>query len=94
MGSTRFPSKVIHPILGKPLVQWVVEGALQCAHAAKVIVATDDRAVADVVESAGHTAVMTREDHPSGTDRVHEAIQGINCDWVLNLFLVQLVSKY
>jgi len=84
-GSTRFPSKVIHPILGKPLVLWAVEGAMQCSWADDVIVATDDVEVKSAVESAGFKAVMTRADHPSGTDRVWEVAREIDCDWVLNL---------
>ncbi len=84
-GSTRFPGKVIHPILGKPLVVWVVEGASRCRYADRVIVATDDEEVAGIVTDAGYEARMTRGDHPSGTDRVWEVAESLDCNWILNL---------
>jgi len=84
-GSTRFPAKVLHPILGKPLVLWVVEGALGAESVGRVIVATDDSEIVDVVESAGYEAAMTRSDHPSGTDRVWEVAGKLDAKWVLNL---------
>jgi 3-deoxy-manno-octulosonate cytidylyltransferase (CMP-KDO synthetase) len=84
-GSTRFPGKVIYPILGKPLILWVAEGASQSKLADTVIVATDDRKVMDIVRKAGFNAELTRDDHPSGTDRIWEVAQKIDADWIINL---------
>lgn len=84
-GSSRFPGKVIYPILGKPLILWVVEGACNSKIADAVIVATDDIEVADIVRNAGYHAELTREDHPSGTDRVWEVAEKIDADWIINL---------
>ncbi len=84
-GSSRFPGKVIHPICGVPLVAWVAKGASTCTFADRVIVATDDSEVADVVRDSGFEVAMTRKDHPSGTDRVWEVAESIETDWVLNL---------
>lgn len=84
-GSKRFPGKVIHPILGKPLILWVVEGASRSIHAGKVIVATDDEGIARIVRDAGYTAEMTRDDHLSGTDRVWEVAAKLDADWIVNL---------
>lgn len=84
-GSTRFPGKVIHPILGKPLILWVAEGASQSRLADTVIVATDDPEVVDIVRNAGFNAELTRDDHPSGTDRIWEVAQKIDADWIINL---------
>jgi 3-deoxy-manno-octulosonate cytidylyltransferase (CMP-KDO synthetase) len=50
-----------------------------------VIVATDDRRIAEVVKGFGGEAVMTRKSHPSGTDRIAEAVAGRRCDLVVNL---------
>jgi len=83
--STRFPAKVLHPILGKPLVVWVAEGASMCSHASDVVVATDDEEVFDAVKAAGFEARMTRSDHPSGTDRVWEVAKDLDAGWILNL---------
>ncbi len=84
-GSSRFPAKVLHPILGKPLVVWVAEGASQCSYADRVIVATDDEGVAQTVRDAGYEAMLTRDDHPSGTDRIWEVAESLDHDWILNL---------
>lgn len=83
-GSTRFPGKSLHPICGKPLVQWVVEAAQRAASLDEVIVATDDVRIADAVSGFVKVA-MTRPDHPSGTDRVAEAAQPGDDDIVINI---------
>jgi 3-deoxy-manno-octulosonate cytidylyltransferase (CMP-KDO synthetase) len=70
--STRFPGKPLAEIAGKPMVVCVCERAAKSG-AASVHVATDDERIADAVRAHGHQAVMTRADHPSGTDRLAEA---------------------
>lgn len=69
--STRLPGKPLADIGGKPMVVRVYEAALRSG-AAEVIVATDDARVMEAVRAHGFTAVMTRADHPSGTDRIAE----------------------
>ena len=69
--STRLPAKPLADIAGKPMVVRVAEAA-QRSGASEIIVATDDARVLDAVETHGHEAVMTRADHPSGTDRIAE----------------------
>ena len=70
--STRLPGKPLADICGKPMVVRVAERA-QASGAARVVVATDDRRIADVAEAHGVEAVITRADHPTGTDRLAEA---------------------
>ena len=70
--SSRFPGKPLADIAGKPMVVRVCERAGQSG-AATVHVATDDERIARAVQAAGHRFVMTRHDHPSGTDRIAEA---------------------
>lgn len=84
-GSTRLPGKSLVPLCGKPLIQWVVERAARARRLDRLIVATDDRRIADVVRAIGAEAVMTRPDHPSGTDRVAEAVRGRRADVVINI---------
>jgi len=84
-GSTRFPGKPLALIAGKPLLQWVWEGAKQSRRIDKVFVATDDSRIAKSAQGFGADVVMTRSDHPSGTDRVAEAAQKLKVDWILNL---------
>jgi len=69
--SSRLPAKPLLDIAGKPMVIWVVERALQSG-AEQVIVATDHADILQAVQSYGYQAIMTREDHPSGTDRIAE----------------------
>ena len=85
MGSTRFPGKSLAPLCGKPLVLWVLERARQARRLAEIIVATDDERIRDAVRQAGGAAVMTRPDHPSGTDRVAEAVAGREAEVVINV---------
>ena len=75
--ASRLPGKPLAEIGGKAMIQLVWERAM-AADMAPVYVATDDRAIADVITSAGGKAVMTRTDHPSGSDRVFEAIETID----------------
>jgi len=67
------------------MVQWVVERVRQAKRLSEVIVATDDERILQAVEAFGGVAVMTRPDHPSGTDRIAEATCGIDADLVLNV---------
>lgn len=71
--STRLPAKPLADIGGKPMVVRVLEQARK-ARAASVWVATDHVAVFDAVKAAGGDALMTRADHPSGTDRLAEVV--------------------
>jgi 3-deoxy-manno-octulosonate cytidylyltransferase (CMP-KDO synthetase) len=73
MGSTRLPGKPLADVAGRPMVVQVLHRALE-ADIGPVAVATDSAEVAEAVRQAGGTAVMTREDHPSGSDRIFEAL--------------------
>jgi 3-deoxy-manno-octulosonate cytidylyltransferase (CMP-KDO synthetase) len=72
-GSTRFPGKPLALLAGKPLIQRVWEQARQVKELDGLWVATDDERIRDCVEVFGGQAVMTRPDHPSGSDRLAEA---------------------
>lgn len=71
--STRLPGKPLADIAGKPMIVRVVE-RLAAVGADEVWVATDHEGVADVVRAAGGRVVMTRDDHPTGTDRLAEVV--------------------
>ncbi|MBC7281716.1 3-deoxy-manno-octulosonate cytidylyltransferase [Hoeflea sp.] len=74
MASTRLPGKPLADICGVPMVVRVARQAM-LAGIGRVVVATDSREIAMAVEAAGFEAVMTRDDHQSGSDRVFEAAQ-------------------
>ncbi|MDX9994178.1 MAG: 3-deoxy-manno-octulosonate cytidylyltransferase [Rhodocyclaceae bacterium] len=71
MASTRLPGKPLADIAGKPMVVRVCEVAARSG-AGEIVVATDDRRVMDAVSAHGYPAMLTRADHPSGTDRIAE----------------------
>lgn len=75
--SSRFPGKPIVEIGGKTLIEHVYRRVEQAALVRRIVVATDDQRIADAVQRFGGTAVMTRNDHPSGTDRLAEAAENL-----------------
>jgi 3-deoxy-manno-octulosonate cytidylyltransferase (CMP-KDO synthetase) len=88
MASTRLPGKPLADIAGEPMIVHVWRRAM-AAKLGRVLIATDAPAIAAAVEKAGGAAVLTRPDHASGTDRVHEALAkidpGRSADIVVNV---------
>ncbi|HYF60934.1 MAG TPA: 3-deoxy-manno-octulosonate cytidylyltransferase, partial [Burkholderiaceae bacterium] len=76
MASTRLPDKPLADIAGEPMVVRVARRA-QASGARLVAVATDSRRVVEAVEAHGLRAIVTRADHPSGTDRLAEAAEAL-----------------
>src|ERR1041385_2727219 len=72
LGSTRLPNKPLQLLAGEPLVTRVIQRVRDLGLVDDLVVATDAPMVAEVVERSGVRAVLTRADHPSGTDRVAE----------------------
>lgn len=85
--SSRFPGKPLAPIAGRTLIERVWRRVQACRNAAAVIVATDDPRIAEHVEAFGGTAVMTRPELESGTDRSAAAIAQLpyRADQVINV---------
>ena len=84
LASTRFPEKVIAKLGGKPIIQWVWERTVR-SRADRVLVATDSEKVFETARAFGAEPVMTSPNHPSGSDRVWEAVKGIDCDVIINV---------
>ncbi|MFP4548306.1 MAG: 3-deoxy-manno-octulosonate cytidylyltransferase [Fidelibacterota bacterium] len=83
--STRLPGKPLADLAGKPLIQRVYENAQKCQQIDRIIVATDDERIQEVVKNFGGECRMTDSDLPSGTDRVATVAKAINCDIVVNI---------
>ena len=84
--STRLPGKPLVDIAGKPMIQRVYEQAMKAKKLESVIVAVDTPQVYDTVVTFGGHAVMTREDHANGTDRLAEAVEHFpDADVVVNV---------
>jgi 3-deoxy-manno-octulosonate cytidylyltransferase (CMP-KDO synthetase) len=77
MASTRLPGKPLADIAGVPMIVHVARRAAESG-LGRVVVATDTAAVADAVAAHGFEAVMTRADHQSGSDRIHEALAALD----------------
>jgi 3-deoxy-manno-octulosonate cytidylyltransferase (CMP-KDO synthetase) len=75
--STRLPGKVLSIIAGKPMIVWVAERARAASTIARVLVATDNSRVHELVGQYGFECIMTRRDHRSGTDRVAEVASSL-----------------
>jgi len=76
--SSRFPGKPLAKILGKPMFWHVFQRAIQCRELKQVVLATDDKRILSAAEKLNIPALMTRNDHQSGTDRVLEAARILN----------------
>jgi len=86
--SKRFEGKPLTLIAGKPMIQHVVQQAKACPEVDEIFVATDDQRIYECVQGFGGTAIMTRENHQSGTDRIAEAVETIHLadqDIVVNI---------
>jgi 3-deoxy-manno-octulosonate cytidylyltransferase (CMP-KDO synthetase) len=77
LASTRLPDKPLADIAGQPMIVRVWRQAM-AADIGPVVVAAAERQIADAIESAGGRCVLTDPDLPSGTDRIHAALQAID----------------
>jgi 3-deoxy-manno-octulosonate cytidylyltransferase (CMP-KDO synthetase) len=84
-GSTRFPGKPLALLRGKPMIQHVYEQTCLVRGLARVIVATDDDRIANIIRSRGGEVAMTRADHPTGTDRLAEVAKRLSADIIVNV---------
>ncbi|HZE96598.1 MAG TPA: 3-deoxy-manno-octulosonate cytidylyltransferase [Planctomycetota bacterium] len=83
--STRLPGKPLLAETGKPLIQHVIEQVRKCPGLDRIVVATDDDRIAQAVKAFGGEAIMTSNRHPTGTDRIAEAVKNIDCLKVINV---------
>ena len=83
--STRLPGKALALIGDRPMICHVAERTRRARGLGGVIVATDDERIRDAVRATGGEVVMTRVDHPSGTDRLAEVARALAADVVVNV---------
>ena len=83
LNSTRFPSKVIFNLKGKPIIEHVYDKAVQSNLLNKVIVAVDSEETKNAINC--RDVIMTSEKHQSGTDRVAEVAYKFDCDVIVNI---------
>ena len=85
LSSTRLSRKVLRPIAGRPMVEWVWRAAADAGLMDPVVVATDSEEVATVCRERGIPIVMTSPECPSGSDRVREVARQIDADIYVNI---------
>jgi 3-deoxy-manno-octulosonate cytidylyltransferase (CMP-KDO synthetase) len=84
-GSTRFPGKPLALLRGKPMIRHVYEQTQAVRGLARIVVATDDERIAEVIRDIGGEVAMTRADHPTGTDRLAEVAERLDADIIVNV---------
>ena len=85
LAATRFPSKLLHEVRGKPIILWTAERIRTVAPEFPLYFAVDDDVLERCLSEAGFTAIRTRAEHPSGTDRLAEANATIGAPAVINV---------
>ena len=83
LNSKRFPSKVIFPLKGKPIIEHVYNKAIQSKLLNEVVVAVDSEQTKNEINCPN--VMITSDTHQSGTDRVAEAANNFDCDVVVNI---------
>lgn len=85
LASSRLERKLLYEINGKPLIIWTAERIQSEAPDFPLFFAVDSSELSDCLNSFGHDSILTRVDHPSGTDRIAEANESIGAKWVINV---------
>ncbi len=83
--SKRLPGKALKDLHGKTMVERVYERASRASQVDRVLVATDDGRIRDVVAAFGGEVVMTSSEHQSGSDRIAEAVQELEVELIVNV---------
>lgn len=83
--STRFPGKPLASLKGLPMIQHVCHQVSKAETVERVIVATDDQRISEAVKGFGGEVMMTRADHPTGTDRLAEVAERLDVELIVNV---------
>lgn len=83
--ASRFPAKLMQDLNGKPVILRTYEAAKETNLFSEVIVVTDSPVIFDLIEKNGGKAIMSKEKHESGSDRIAEAVAPMDVDVVVNV---------
>jgi len=83
--SSRYPGKPLVPLLGRPMLLWVADICAEALGATRVVIATDDERIRDVVTAAGFRVEMTSDRALTGTDRIAEVAGRLDAQVILNV---------
>ena len=84
-GATRFPGKLMADLGGKPVILRTYLATLKTGLFDQVYVVTDSRIIKEAIERGGGKAIMSKQEHECGTDRIAEAVEGLDVDIVVNV---------
>lgn len=84
-GATRFPGKLMADLGGKPVILRTYLATLKTGLFDQVYVVTDSRIIKEAIERGGGKAIMSRQEHECGTDRIAEAVENLDVDVVVNV---------
>ena len=85
LDSSRLPKKILLDLKGKTVIQRVYEQCLQVKNIDAVYIATDSEEIKEVCQAFTKNVIITKSTHQSGTDRIGEAVENIDCDVVINV---------
>ena len=85
LNSSRYPGKPLINIKGLPMIEHVRRRVSLCKKLKRVIVATCDKEIKQVIEKYGGEVIMTSKNHIMASDRVYEASQKLNCTHIINI---------
>ena len=83
--SSRFPGKPLAEILGKPMIWWVYQQASKVQSIEGLFVATDSDKIYDACKTYDIPVIMTKDTHPTGTDRLGEIAEKTDADFYINI---------
>ncbi len=83
--STRLPRKLLAPLAGRTVIERTWAQAMKARRAGRVVIAVDDKELANTVEAFGGEWVMTQADHRSGTERLAEAAESLDAEIIVNV---------
>lgn len=84
-GATRFPGKLMADLGGKPVILRTYLATLNTGLFDQVYVVTDSRIIKEAIERGGGKAIMSKQEHECGTDRIAEAVENLDIDIVVNV---------
>ncbi len=84
-GATRFPGKLMADLGGKPVILRTYLATLKTGLFDQVYVVTDSQIIKEAIERGGGKAIMSKQEHECGTDRIAEAVENLDVDIVVNV---------
>ena len=83
--ASRFPGKLMQDLAGKSVILRTYEATVETNLFSAVYVVTDSDIISNEIKKHGGNVIMSQKEHDSGSDRIAEAVQGIECDIVVNV---------